>query len=158
MYGAELPEPSAYAEDVAGGGVMMKRRTGAPKPTFGARRASRAGDPTGPPHDYKDRLLRYIPAETIALYLTLQQIIKAFPDSPQAALWAAVGFGALLTLVYMLKTSKSEKGSIDWPQVLVATAAFGVWTLALGDPYDVHPVWPAIALPAFTGIAPWVLK
>src|SRR5215211_7658915 len=55
------------------------------------------------PDYYTDRLLKYIPTESVALYLTLQGIVLSSVEAPalNAWLWVALGIGIIGTPLYL---------------------------------------------------------
>ena len=122
------------------------------------------GTPVPKPDDYKDRLLKYIPAEVVALYLTLDGIIKAATGqlSPREMVWAGwIIFAALLVLtpVYLLKMAGVTKKL----QLFVSTLAFAVWIFALPDGIFkslswYRPVFGALVLPLYTFLVPMIYK
>jgi hypothetical protein len=112
------------------------------------------------PDDYKDRLLKLIPTEVVAAYLTLDGIIRssATGRSITIALWVAFGVGTVATWLYLQRLQKV--GSLV--QLAVSTVAFAVWVFALGGPfarYDWYQPWlgsvvlviVTLAVPLFVG-------
>jgi len=111
------------------------------------------------PDDYTGRLLKYIPAESIALYLTLQGIIlSGAAEAPNLNtwLWFILGIGLIGTALYQWRALKIEKVV----QVAISTAAFGVWVFALGGAFAslswYEPFIGSLALVIFTFFAPLV--
>src|SRR5689334_15941200 len=98
--------------------------------TFGAPSlAPASGQPTPAPEDkYKDRLLKYIPGEVVALYLTLTSIAATQKDLPHGVGWALVVVGIVATWYY-LRFLMAVKDGI---QLTVSCIAFVVWAFALG--------------------------
>ncbi|MBE3097012.1 MAG: hypothetical protein IMZ44_07760 [Planctomycetes bacterium] len=103
------------------------------------------------PDDYRDRLLKYIPAEIIALYMTLQSVMLAADvkrDSPYW--WLVFGICAVITPFYLWRVL----GITKIIQVMLTTFSFVVWVVALGGPFTqlacYSPLMPAIMLPAYT--------
>lgn len=75
------------------------------------------------------RIAKYIPAETVTVYASLQSFaVPYLTDSfglPSAqAFLAFVGGCLLFNILYMLKTG--------WLQLFASTAAFALWVLLLG--------------------------
>lgn len=116
--------------------------------------ATRASDqsPPTPADGYNDRVLKYIPAEVVTLYLSVDGLVRAKPHSP-ALSWGLFAFGLLATVLYL----RFSAGVTKPLQLVVSAVAFFVWALAIGSPsshipgYD--PIWGAIALPIFTFLA-----
>lgn len=102
--------------------------------------------------DYSSRLLKYIPAEVIAVYVFVEGIIKQStdPSSIQTLLWISFCIILILTPFYLRRVQKVEK----WVQLLVSTLAFGVWVFSMGGPFGLlmwyKPIYGAILLPLFT--------
>jgi hypothetical protein len=106
-----------------------------------------------------DRLLKYIPAESVALYLTLQGIIlsgTAEASNLNAWLWFILGVGLIGTAVYQWRVLKIGKVV----QLALSTAAFGVWVFALGGAFASLPWYEpfigSLALVIFTFFAPLI--
>ena len=94
----------------------------------------------GQPDDYFSRLLKYIPAEVVALYVSAGGVVPAEHPKRVTYLWAIFVFCAIATLVYMFVTARDEvtKKPI-WKQIILATIAFPVWAYALGGPFATLP-------------------
>lgn len=90
----------------------------------------------GQPDDYFSRLLKYIPAEVVALYVSATGVVPVGHPKRLPYLWAIFFFCAMATLVYMFLTARDEvtKKPI-WKQIILATVAFPVWAYALGGPF-----------------------
>jgi hypothetical protein len=82
---------------------------------------------------YQDRLLKYIPADVIAIYLTLQGFVAMLRDpAPIRALhWVVFAIILIITIPWQRKVAKIGK----WAQVWVGTGAFSVWAITVGDPF-----------------------
>lgn len=114
------------------------------------------------PDSYQDRLLKYIPAEVVTLYAAASKGVAGL-DSFSAsgkrgfALFSFVFCMVASAVVTHLQTRKVSKPPATG-QIVIATAAFAVWALALGVPqidqiagfrWWWHDVWQ-FALPFFT--------
>lgn len=88
------------------------------------------------PNDFKDRLIKLIPAEIIAAYITISGLIIGFAkDKPNAdksnLLWIIILILMILTPVYLMKVlGISKKG-----QLLFSTIGFLIWAFATASPY-----------------------
>jgi hypothetical protein len=108
--------------------------------------------------DYTDRLLKYIPAESVALYLTLQGIVLSSVEAPalDAWLWFAFAIGIIGTPLYLWRIQQVSKRM----QLALSTAAFGVWVFALGGAFAsmswYEPFIGSLALVVFTFFAPLI--
>jgi hypothetical protein len=83
--------------------------------------------------DYKERLLKYIPAEIVTLYMALKGLIEATNASWKVpAAWAIIAVGVIATVLYLFKTMETP----NWKQIIISTLAFVVWVLAVsGEPF-----------------------
>lgn len=89
------------------------------------------------PDDYLGRLVKYIPAEIVAIYLAATGFVPAVDESRQTWLWIIFGVCAFLTPIYFYlatQDKKNRKGPLV-KQVVLATVAFPVWVLAVGGPF-----------------------
>jgi hypothetical protein len=109
-----------------------RRTEGAP-----LRDATRPDPPPSADH-YTDRLLKYVPAESVALYLTLQGIVSSSVEGRALYtwLWFVFGIGIIGTPLYLWRIQHVSKIA----QLVVSTAAFGVWVFALGGAFA-SPSW-----------------
>jgi hypothetical protein len=108
--------------------------------------------------NYTDRLLKYIPAESVALYLTLQGIVLSGVEGPAQKfwLWIIFGIGVFGTSLYLWRIQQVSKRM----QLAVSTAAFGVWVFALGGAFAslswYEPFIGSLALVVFTFFVPLI--
>ena len=89
------------------------------------------------PEEYLGRLIKYIPAEIVALYLAATGIVPLTAADRQFLLWVIFALCAALTpIFYLLATrdKKKHKGPLV-KQVILATIAFPVWVFAIGGPF-----------------------
>ena len=107
----------------------MRRRieTGTSTPMMGA---------NDEPADYLGRLVGYIPAEIVALYLTAAGLVPQTTSAKQTVLWCIFGTCALLTPITLYFTTQDPKKGPLYLQVLLATIAFPVWVFAIGGPFS----------------------
>jgi ACR3 family arsenite efflux pump ArsB len=89
------------------------------------------------PEEYLGRLVKYIPAEIVAIYLAATGFVPAVDESRQTWLWIIFAACAVLTPIYFyLATRDKEKGNRPLViQVVLATVAFPVWVFAVGGPF-----------------------
>ncbi len=125
-----------------------KRDAGGPIPETPAPGAAAAPAPDG----YNDRVLKYIPAEVVTLYLSVDGLVRAKQNSPVLS-WGLFAFGLLATILYL----KFSAGVTKPLQLVVSAVAFCVWAISIGSPSTYIPgydaVYGAIALPIFTFLA-----
>lgn len=111
-------------------------------------------------HDgYLDRLVKYIPGEVLALYTTLDCVIRSSATSPTDAIDWAPFFVCLVGNYLFLK----RVALVDnWFQIHISTLAFCVWVLSFGGPFQnldwYTPLYGAILLPIFTFFIPIIEK
>lgn len=90
----------------------------------------------GEPDDKKTRILKHIPAEVVALYLTATAAVPADEPLRMKALWVLVLVGILATFGYMFVFARTpDTKKPIWTQIMVATIAFPVWAFAVGAPF-----------------------
>jgi len=88
------------------------------------------------PNDFKDRLIKLIPAEIIAAYITISGLIIGFskgnPNADKSnLLWIIILVLMILTPVYLVKVS----GVLKKGQLMFSTIGFLVWAFATASPY-----------------------
>jgi hypothetical protein len=103
--------------------------------------------------DYSSRLVKYIPSEVIALYVTLGTIIDSANSQSKIALSGFILFlGLLATPLYLWRIQKVNKVS----QLSISTGAYVVWVIAIKTPpFLANAVWyepqyAALLLPLYT--------
>lgn len=94
--------------------------------------------PTGP-DDYLARLLKYIPAEVVTLYVSATGIVPAVAANRTKILWVIFAFCAVATPLYMIFSTREKGRAPLWMQVVLATIAFPVWAYALGGVFTSTP-------------------
>jgi hypothetical protein len=106
--------------------------------------------PSQAPDGYSDRLIKYIPAEVVALYLTLDALIRSAPQVSIVIYWAVFVFCFLGTYAYLWRIQKVRKPL----QLHISGGAFVVWVFAMGGPFAqlgwYNPLYAGILLPMFT--------
>lgn len=113
--------------------------------------------------DYKTRLLKYVPAETNTLYVTILGVIHTAQDELSAEAVAEIPFSSIILLVfigcfafnllYMWKVAKED----NIIRLSISMGAFVVWAIALGDIFSSFTWWydfmGAILLAFYTALA-----
>ena len=108
------------------------------------------------PDDYWTKLIKYIPSEIVALYITLYGIASAAKEDIafEIITWLIFAIGILGTILYLWRVAKVT----DWAQIAISTAAFIVWVFALGGPFLsvswYQPIYGALLLPIYTFFIP----
>src|SRR5215468_647246 len=88
--------------------------------------ASNAGD------DYLGRLLKYIPAELIGLYLAARGVVPATERNIDRILWIVAAMTWLLVPIYLYFATSRNRQTALWWQIVLGTLAFPVWLFAIG--------------------------
>lgn len=112
-----------------------------------------------PPDEYADRLMKYLPGESVSVYLFVSGIIAANKgqfslNTLTWILWIVFISLLVLTFFYLLKVQKVTK----YQQLAITLLSFIIWVFTLGGPFALYswynPVYGAIFLPIYTfGIA-----
>jgi hypothetical protein len=125
-----------------------------------------------PKDEYKDRLVKYIPAESIALYTFADKFLIAFygidaagnatknpPDSALMFLsWLLVLLGLVGTPIYLYRQRAANQ---RWGlHATVSTVAFVFWSYTMGGSLFLTHHWynvviAGVAAPIFTFVAGW---
>jgi hypothetical protein len=125
-----------------------------------------------PPDKYKDRLVKYIPAESVALYAFTDKLLIAYYGindlgaatkmAADAALpiisWGLFLLGLVGTPIYLYKQRLSGQ---PWKlNAAISTVAFALWVYTLGGSVILihhwyHVLVAGISAPVFTFIAGW---
>ncbi len=90
---------------------------------------------------YLDRVVKYVPADVIAAWTAVVAIVKGavgIPNVTVLLICFVVGLG--LTFWWTLKQTETAAQPPAYKQAIIATVAFLVWVLALGDLNDVLKV------------------
>ena len=85
---------------------------------------------------YFDRVLKYIPGEVVAGWVTITGIIASVSSGDNAVLlWVLFGVFMLLTAAYTWKLTNIAGQPPAVKQIVIATIAFIIWAFALGGPF-----------------------
>jgi hypothetical protein len=99
---------------------------------------------------YTSRLLKYVPAEVVALFVTLDALIRSSDDVRLPVYWGVFLVCLVGTYLYLWRVAKIRKQT----QLLISTVAFAVWVFALGGPFAqlgwYEPIYGGLLLPIFT--------
>lgn len=88
---------------------------------------------------YVSKLVKYIPAEIIAL----QQLFNGIAPAPEAAsdltnrmvVFGGLSLGLLVLTPFWFAATTRDKGEpVAWSQVVLSTLAFAIWLFAVGSP------------------------
>ena len=113
--------------------------------------APQDNESSAPPEDkYKDRLLKYIPAEVVTLYLTLTALLSGAAGLPLWPAWVIFTIGIIATWCYL----RYQFAVTDRSQLVISSIAFVVWVFALGGPFKdlswYKPIYGGLLLPIYT--------
>jgi hypothetical protein len=90
--------------------------------------------PGGDADGYVDKVVKYVPADVIAAWTTIVALIKAATGIPTSTvLLICLVIGLAVTYWWTWQTTKEANQPPQIKQAIVATIAFLVWALALGD-------------------------
>jgi hypothetical protein len=88
---------------------------------------------------YQDKILKYIPAEVVALYVAAYGIAetarKGIPF--EIIIWVLFAVGIVATIAYLRRIAKVN----DWSQIAISAVAFAVWVFAIGGPFKETQPW-----------------
>ncbi len=103
------------------------------------------------PDGYNDRLVKYVPAEGIAVFMAVDGALRGAADVPTATLGWVVFF-AMLALLFFFH--RNVLGVRKVRQNAIMLIAFAVWVFAIGGPFAglswYRPVYGAILVPLVT--------
>jgi len=131
--------------------------------TLRNREAVATGSTGGPaagvlPDTYRERLIKYIPAEVIVLFVAAYgatyAVLGTDPFFPRIALWIVLA-GLIGTPLYLWKAGQVS----DPVQLSISTIGFVVWVFALGvlpisDLPWYNQVVAALVLPVYVFVSP----
>src|SRR6266496_2530282 len=95
---------------------------------------------------YKDRLLKYIPADVVGAWIAVTRLLSGVVGVPTAEiLWVAFFLGIVATAAWTWNETKLPDKPPLIVQTVISTGAFAVWVFALGGPFatlaSYHPVY-----------------
>ena len=106
---------------------------------------------------YFDRIMKYIPADVVALWLFISGLISSNTQTdPNAGTihWVAFGVGFVLTVLWTRRQTTEPGKKTALVQIAISGAAFVVWVFALGGPFTslewYLPYYGSIVLAVFT--------
>jgi hypothetical protein len=109
--------------------------------------------------EYKDRLLKYIPADIIAAYLALRSLIDLIQNRAAVPTVRFVVF--VIVLAITIPWQRNVAQIRKWQQVWIGLGAFVVWAISLGEPFTAEvlgtwydPAYGAMLLVLYTFLIP----
>ncbi len=116
---------------------------------------------TAAPDDYISKLIKYIPAEVITLYLFVDGILNSFTASPVMN-WVVFFLLLVLTPIYMWRMTQEASKSPAWDQIIVSFVSFALWVYVIGGPFEAlswyAPQYGSILVAIFTVFVPLIRK
>ena len=109
---------------------------------------------------YFDRLLKYIPADVVGLWLTGSGLIKTSPDdlSRVGLLWLLFVLGLVFSFLWTRKQTAESQKPIAWRQIFLSCGSFFVWVFAIGGPFAeltfYKPLYGSLLLLIYTTAIP----
>jgi hypothetical protein len=105
-----------------------------------------------PLDSYFDRVIKYIPADVVAAWVTVRGLVIGAAGVPtQTVLWIAFAFLLLFTAYWTYRNTHEPGKPPATTQIIVATVAFAVWVIALGNPpVTWNALYGSLLLIAFT--------
>jgi len=93
------------------------------------------GEPSPTIDDYSSKLLKYIPAETVAGFVALNGLLSAVPGVTLAFFWFVFVLLVLLTMGYAWSSTRLKHLPPAYLQIAIQTVAFVIWVFAIGGPF-----------------------
>lgn len=83
-----------------------------------------------------DRMVKYVPADAIALWALVESIIAAATGGAiGAAQWVVFVIITILTPLWTWKQTTEPNKKPAWTQIVISILAFIVWVFAIGGPF-----------------------
>ena len=88
------------------------------------------------------RVVKYIPADVVAAWITVSSLIKPASTSSTAAqtdypvLFVIFGVFVVLTALWTWRTTNHQNMPVAKTQIAISTVSFIVWVFALGGPFQ----------------------
>ncbi len=110
--------------------------------------------------DYVTKVIKYIPAEIVAAFVTVDGVLRSVQAIPKFVGWMVFLVLLVLTPLYVWRVTSDPAKPPATGQIVVATISFFLWVFALGGPFN-HlswylPAYGAIVLPIYTVLVPIV--
>ena len=116
---------------------------------------------TLPPDDYLTRIVKCIPAEIVAAFVTIDGILKVATGVHAALPWVVFLMLLLLTVLYTWRATRTSGLPPAYVQIGISTVSFAVWVFAIGGPFDslvwYNPVYGSILLILWTLFPPLLI-
>ena len=149
----EIPRPRDYGQGSGGGGFGTHAAGDdlqAEVEAYAKEKPRPASPPSSGKDDYTSRLMKYVPAEIVALFITLDTLARSSSKIPALVHWGILVFGIVGTYLYLWRIGKVRKQM----QLHISAVAFCVWVFAIGGPFSqlawYDPIYGGLLLPAYT--------
>ncbi|MGJ3250935.1 MAG: hypothetical protein ACFE0J_07370 [Elainellaceae cyanobacterium] len=122
--------------------------------------AYEANEPDAKIDGYFDRVLKYIPADVVGLWLTGSGLIQSQVEdaSRVTLLWLLFIAGLLLSFFWTRKQTAEAQKPTAWRQILLSCGSFIVWVFAIGGPFAesnlYEPLYGSLLLLIYTSAIP----
>jgi hypothetical protein len=109
------------------------------------------------PDKYTDKLLKDIPADVIAAWLAAKGLILSAGGVPtNLILWISFAIGLVLTFLWTLKQTSEPGKKPAITQCAISSAAFVIWAMAMGSPFDFNTLYSSLLLILFSLVVPLI--
>jgi hypothetical protein len=89
-----------------------------------------------PVDTFFDKVVKYIPTDIVSAWVAVKGVVAATSvPSKNGVMWVCFGAFVVLTTLWTLKQTSVPGKSPAITQTVVATVAFVVWAVALGEPF-----------------------
>jgi len=110
--------------------------------------------------DYATRVVKYIPVEIVAAFVTIDGILQAATAVAESVHWLVFCALLLLTPLYTWRLTTKEGLPPAYAQIGISIASFAVWVFALGGPFKFlswyNHAYGSVLLIIFTLIPPFL--
>lgn len=118
-----------------------------------------AGGGGGDVDEYKDKLIKYIPADIVAGWTAVTGLIASADAGSQGGLmWIVFVVGLVITPLWIWRVTSEPNTKPAVTQIVISTLAFIVWVFALGGPFTglswYDPLYGSLLLIGFTFVVP----
>jgi hypothetical protein len=113
---------------------------------------------------YDEKLLKLIPAETVAVYLSLQGVLMSAMAAPAQAQRLNIWLWIIFVVMFMLNWLylREFQRVTDPKQQAILAAAFVVWVFTMGGPFRslsfYEPFMGSLALTLYTFVVPLLYR
>jgi len=122
------------------------------------------GAPTAiqyPTDNYMAKLFKFIPAEIVVAFVTIDGIIRSITQISTWFYWIIFFLLLILTPLYIWRVTTESNKPPAVMQIIISTIAFIIWVFTLGGPFHYlswyQPIYGAVLLPIYTLIIPIVV-